>query len=309
MLDKKTIDRISIGIFLLICFISLIIILTPISSAISMDEIKNYQDISMNYAPLIEGKVPTINLGGVGADGTKYLRGDQIWSTVSAGAPTSASAVQISSDFYDASTNAIPGLLGVAISSGTVAAVGTTAAHPGVIAMKDSTTVAGGYKYGCTGAQLIAGGESFEVIFQTVSTSKSGTGRKMGWLDTAAGNTLPVDGIWFNISESSAGVMTLYGNTSSNNVRKGTLTAYTPASATWYRGIITINSAANLVTYTIYNEAGVSQWTDTVAASIPTGAGRDTAPCLIVAESTTAAGADLLRLDYVSWSILKVLTR
>ena len=32
-----------------------------------------------------DSKVPTVNLGGAGADNTKYLRGDQTWQTVSGG--------------------------------------------------------------------------------------------------------------------------------------------------------------------------------------------------------------------------------
>ena len=37
-------------------------------------------------APLDTGqKVPTINLGGSGADNTKYLRGDQTWQSIQGG--------------------------------------------------------------------------------------------------------------------------------------------------------------------------------------------------------------------------------
>lgn len=34
-----------------------------------------------SVATLIGGKIPTVNLGGAGADNTKYLRGDQTWAT------------------------------------------------------------------------------------------------------------------------------------------------------------------------------------------------------------------------------------
>jgi len=38
------------------------------------------------YAPLdSNSKIPTVNLGGSGADNTKYLRGDQTWQTISGG--------------------------------------------------------------------------------------------------------------------------------------------------------------------------------------------------------------------------------
>jgi len=214
---------------------------------------------------------------------------------------------RVFSEFYDPSTNAIPGFLGAAISSGTVGAVATTANHPGVIYMRDSTTAAGGYRYGCTGTQLIGGGETFEVVFQPVGV-RTTQGAKIGWADTTAANTLPVDGIWFNISGTGAAI-TLRGATSSNSVRSYTGTTYTPTTATWYRGTIGVNTAGTLVTYTIYNEAGASQWTDTVAANIPTGAGRDTSPCINVAESTTDAAANILVLDYVNWGSTRTLVR
>jgi hypothetical protein len=241
--------------------------------------------------------------------GTNY-NASYITSTYNAtydGNPTQTT--RVFSEFYDPSTNAIPGFLGVAISSGTVGAVATTANHPGVIYMRDSTTGAGGYRYGCagTGTQLIAGGETFEVVFQPVGV-RAAQRAQLGWSDAAAANTLPVDGIFFNISGSGAAIV-LRGNTSANSVRSGTATTYTPTTATWYRGTIVVNSDGTLVTYTIYNEAGASQWTDTVATNIPTGAGRDTIPCIIVAEGTTDAAADILRLDYVNWGSTRTLVR
>jgi hypothetical protein len=408
MLDKKTIDRISILIFLLICFIILIVLVPPVS-AITMQEIKQYQEpisagiftsisnyfnatnfvsyqnnasfsnpinftaysnftiisgaiynnntyitsglinetyattnnlsltnqsmklyvdsksgsmindsyatlvyVNGNFTPMVNNLTPTINLGGSGADNTKYLRGDQTWASPASGSdPTSKSTTLIWSDFNDiAVTTALPGLSGLAISSGTANIITpTTINHPGVVYMRDSTTAAGGYKYGCvaTGTWLIGGGETFEVVFQPVGV-RTTQGAKLGWADTQAGNTLPVDGIWFNIS-GNAGAIRLTGNTSANSVRSGTLTSYTLTTATWYRGTITVNSDATLVTYTIYNEAGAQQWADTVATNIPKVAPRDTSPCIIVAESTTDAAADILRLDYVRWGTTRTLVR
>jgi hypothetical protein len=216
---------------------------------------------------------------------------------------------RVFSEFYDPSINAIPGFLGVVISSGSVGAVATTVNHPGAIYMRDSTTGAGGYRYGCagTGTQLIGGGETFEVVFQPVGV-RTTQGAQIGWSDTAAANTLPVDGIWFNISGTGAAIV-LKGATSSNSARSYTGTSYTPTAATWYHGTIGVNTAGTLVTYTIYNEAGVSQWTDTVSGTIPTGAGRDTIPCIIVAESTTDAAANILVMDYVNWGSTRTLVR
>jgi hypothetical protein len=266
-------------------------------------------NVSMNYAPLVSGKVPTTNLGGAGADNTKYLRGDQTWQTVTASAPTSATAVVMSSDFYEPTTSAIPGLAGSAIGSGTTAVFATTAAHPGATTISDSTTAGGGYKYGCTatGNMLIAGGETFEFIFQT-NGNRNTVNTRVGWADTATGTALPVDGVYFNLTNV-AGAANWTGNTASNSNRAQTSTKYAGTAGTWYRGVISINAAANLVTYTIYNETGFSQWTDTLATNIPTGAGRDTSPCIIATEGSTDAAAVLLRPDYASWSIVRALTR
>jgi hypothetical protein len=265
-------------------------------------------NVSNNFAQLVGGKIPTAKLGGAGGDATTYLRGDQTWASPAGGSdPTAKTTTLIYSDFYDPGVNALPGLTGLAISSGTVAVVATTANHPGVIYMRDSTTAAGGYKYGCVATQLIGGGETFEVIFQPVGI-RATQHAKIGWADTAAAATQPVDGVFFNVTGTGAAI-SIVGNTSSNSVRSGTATSFAPTTATWYRGTITVNAGATLVTYAIYNEAGALQWTDTVSTNIPTGAGRDTAPCIIVSELTTDAAADILRLDYVRWGTTRSLTR
>ena len=266
-------------------------------------------NVSANFVPMVNQLAPTVNLGGAGADNTKYLRGDQTWQVVTASAPTSATAVVMSSDFYEPTINAVPGLLGVAIGSGTNVVFATTAPHPGVVAISDSTTAGGGYRYGCTatGNMLIAGGETFEFIFQT-NGIRNTQDIRVGWADTATGTALPVDGVWLNLTNV-AGAANWTGATASNSVYRTTASKFAGSAGTWYRGTIVINAAGILVTYTIYNEAGVSQWTDTLSTSIPTGAGRDTSPCIIATESTTVDSAVLLRPDYASWSITRALVR
>ena len=266
-------------------------------------------NVSANFVPMVNQLAPTVNLGGAGADNTKYLRGDQTWQAVTASAPTSATAVVMSSDFYEPTVNAVPGLLGAAIGSGTNVVFATTAPHPGVVAISDTTTAGGGYRYGCTatGNMLIAGGETFEFIFQT-NGIRNTQDIRVGWADTATGTALPVDGVWLNLTNV-AGAANWTGATASNSVRRTTASKFAGAAGTWYRGTIAINAAGTLVTYTIYNEAGVSQWTDTLSTSIPTGAGRDTSPCIIATESTTVDSAVLLRPDYASWSITRALVR
>jgi len=154
---------------------------------------------------------------------------------------------------------------------------------------------------------LIAGGETFEFIFQT-NGIRNTQDIRVGWADTATGTALPVDGVWLNLTNV-AGAANWTGATASNSVYRTTASKFAGSAGTWYRGTIAINAAGTLVTYTIYNEAGVSQWTDTLSTSIPTGAGRDTSPCIIATESTTVDSAVLLRPDYASWSITRALVR
>lgn len=287
----------------------------PISNIGSMNMTINMTGGSMNLTPnMTAGPAGSMNLTPnmtAGPAGSMNLT-PNMTANMTAGPggtdPTAKTTTLIYSDFYEAGlTTAIPGLTGLAISSGTSAVLATTANHPGVIYMRDSTTANGGFKYGCVGTQLIGGGETFQVVFQPVGV-RGNQSTQMGWSDTAAARTLPVDGVFFNISANGAAI-SLRGNTSANSVRSGTATAYTPTTATWYCGTIVVNSAGTLVTYTIYNEAGVQQWTDTVATNIPTGAGRDTSPCIIVAEGTTDAAANILVLDYVRWGSTRALVR
>jgi hypothetical protein len=130
----------------------------------------------------------------------------------------------------------------------------------------------------------------------------------MGWSDTSAAGVLPVDGIFFNVSGTGA-ALRLGGNTSSNSARSGTTTTYTPASGTWYRGTINVNSAASLATFTLYSESGGQLWTESISTNIPNSSGRETSPCIIVSEYTTDAAADIVWLDYVKWSVNRVLKR
>ena len=268
-------------------------------------------NVSMNFAPLVAGKVPTVNLGGAGAGAGNYLRGDQTWSAVVAGAPDRTSAVILSSDFYTPNIYAIPGLLGVLTGSGTIVATTTDKEHPGVVTLTDSATAPAGVYYGCvvTGNWLLGGGEHFETVFKMPANGYTPIDIRLGWADTIVGTTRPVDGVYFNITNSSlVNLRNLTGETAVSSVYKPTTTKYTYAPNTWYRGTIDLNAAGTLATFTLYDAAGAQLWTDT-QATLPTAAGRETSPCLIAMESTTSATSNLITLDYVQWSINRVLVR
>jgi hypothetical protein len=131
----------------------------------------------------------------------------------------------------------------------------------------------------------------------------------MGWSDSAVGATLPVDGVYFNISPD-AGLINFNGAAASNSVRLNTTPYYLTAS-TWYKGTIQmVNTPPSSAVYTLYSADGTTQlWTRTLTMSIPNTSGRDTSPCIIATEGTTDAAANILILDYTRWITDRSLTR
>jgi hypothetical protein len=78
---------------------------------------------------------------------------------------------------------------------------------------------------------------------------------------------------------------------------------------TWYTGIIEVNAAGTLVTFSLVNDAETVLWTDTVNANIPTAAGRETGFGVIAGETSVDAAADIIHLDYLRMEINRTLTR
>lgn len=221
---------------------------------------------------------------------------------------TRKSAFIIESDFYSANANsACPGLLGAATSSGTCAVVASDANHPGVVYLRDSTTANGNYRFMSEiSAFRLAGGEKALFTFQTRGVRSTATAR-MGWQDATA-ITAPTDGVWFEVVNNGT-ISTLVGRAKNNAGPSTTASAYTMALNTWYTGVIELNAAGTLVTFSLFDDAGTSLWTDTVAANIPTASGRETGFGVLAGESTTDAAADIIHLDYLRMEINRVLTR
>lgn len=176
--------------------------------------------------------------------------------------------------------------------------------HPG-IALFSSAAVAntGAYIAGWQQAILIAGGERATFVFQLINTNAAILSR-FGFMDVF-NNAAPVDGIWLDVNN-----ITLTGKTSNNTVTSTTASSYAAlATGTWYRGEIEVNDDATLVTFYLYDCATQALlWSDTLAANIPTAAGRETghAAC---AYRTTAVATNLIYLDYLSFICTRPLTR
>ena len=67
-------------------------------------------------------------------------------------------------------------------------------------------------------------------------------------------------------------------------------------------------SASNLVTYTLFDAAGASLWTDTTTTNIPTAAGREVGAG-VTAYKTTAGTVNLIDIDYMNAYEFNALTR
>lgn len=213
----------------------------------------------------------------------------------------------IETDFLYNGTLQIPGMLGAALSSGTCAVVAGEANHPGIVSLSDSTTANGGYNFATAmNAILLSGGEKAVFVFKPVSLRAAASFR-LGWMDSVAVQTSPTDGVFFK-SIANGTAITIIGMCVSNAV-SGSTPAYTLTANTWYRGEIEINDAGTLVTFTIYSEAGAQLWQQTLAANIPTGAGRQTGFAVMAGETSTDAAAVIVQLDYLSMFKNKTLVR
>lgn len=221
-------------------------------------------------------------------------------------------AMVFEGDFYDA-TYAIPGVLGAALSNGSVSSSATsTKDHPGVISITDSTTANGGYKYLTEGSQfLLYGGERCEFVFNLGSGAARTTAiTRLGFQDGATIDATVTDGVWLNIVGDGTKA-TISGKANDNTGVATTATTYTAEiDGTWYRGIIELNANASIASFAIKTcSNGLQVWGDTLNTKIPTGAGRHTGWGVIAGETTTDAGSVICRLDYANMSIDRTLVR
>jgi hypothetical protein len=104
-----------------------------------------------------------------------------------------------------------------------------------------------------------------------------------------------VDGAYLEVASTGVGT----GKTASKSTRSTTATTYTLSTATWYRLLIVLDSAAARVDFYLYNDAGTQLWTNNLTTNIPTASGRETGAAVIGTNSGTSA-TDLYHLDWVA---------
>jgi hypothetical protein len=213
----------------------------------------------------------------------------------------------VETDFLNTTSPFAQGLTGSAISSGTLVQIAAEPNHPGIVELRDSTTANGGYRImtDVLGFRL-AGGEKFVCVFQMRGVRSTAVCR-IGFQDSTSA-TVPVDGVYLNVVGNGT-TLTTTGISRSNNTQSATASTHSTANNTWYACIIELNAAATQVTFSIYTEAGVLDWSDTVSTNIPTASGRETGAGVYVGESSTDAAAGIIRLDYLRIESSKTLVR
>ena len=210
----------------------------------------------------------------------------------------------IEQDFLHVSTSAYNQIQATAVSSGTQVVVTGNANHPGIVALRDSTTANGGYLISTNlNALLLAGGEKATFVFQDRNTTTRATAWiRLGFFDSGT-SALPTDAAFIQIQ---GGV--LQGICRNNNTPTATGTTFTVTQNTWYSATIEVISTL-LVRFTVFSESGTQLWTSDVTTNIPTAAGRETGFGAMVYETTTDAPADILHLDYLKFEINRTLVR
>lgn len=158
-----------------------------------------------------------------------------------------------------------------ALQAATIGAINGTAKHPGVAKYTSHASNANsGVRFNLSGSNkiLLAGGEKATFIFSTGDVVDNVT-RRFGFLDNTDQNA-PTDGVYFKQTGDA-----LTGQTANNTTISTTGTSYTITTNTWYRGVVELNTACTLATFTLYaDDSDTVLWTDTLATNIPTGAGR-----------------------------------
>jgi hypothetical protein len=214
------------------------------------------------------------------------------------------SALVIETDFYNNTSPFSQGLIGAAISSGTITEIASEPDHPGVVALRDSTTANGGYRITtAVTAFRLAGGEKFVCVFKR-NTTRTTVQFRMGFQDSAS-VTAPVDGVYLNYVAASG---TIQAITRNNNTQTIAASTYTLPNNTWHAATIEVNSPTE-ADFKIFNSSGEQVWSERITTNIPTAAGRETGAGVIATESSTDAAADILLLDYIRVEVNRVLTR
>lgn len=206
------------------------------------------------------------------------------------------------SEFYGSAVAQLAPFTTTAIGTGTAASVLGVANHPGIWRIASGAGANTGHIISSGGitSVLIGGGEIAEFIVSFPTTTALIA--ILGFDDTAAIGAA-TDGAYIQVTATS-----LDGRTRNNGVTSQTATSFTITANTWYRAKVVVNSTATQVDFYLYDSTGALLWTDLLTTNIPTAAGRET--CFSAkAYKTTITAANMMDLDWMSYSNTKVLVR
>lgn len=205
-------------------------------------------------------------------------------------------------------TNNSEGYLISNISNGNITNTASTREHIGVVSINDSTTINGGaIMFGAnflTNPYTIYGDEKITCILKAVDGRTSTTGM-IGFTDNLVAAGLPANGVYLYFSGDGTNML-VDGRTSSASTSGITLSNYTLSANTWATAIVELDTSATTATFSLYDDDGVSLWSDTLSSNIPT------APVNYVVRfnnSSTDAAQSMLYVDYTSFEINRTLNR
>jgi hypothetical protein len=206
-------------------------------------------------------------------------------------------------EFTVASSTSFDPFLGTAISSGTIAAGTSDTTHIGVMGLRDSTTVYGGYMIRTDATTLLlSGNENATFIFRQ-NTIRPNATFQLGFFDNG-NNASTTDGCFFLVRNTS--IANLTASCANNRIWTNSTDGIIITNAAWYMGTINVNTGVTEVNFTLYNNLNNPIWSSLITTNIPKLAGRETGFGAIVWESTADAAADIVQLDYMA---LKVYNR
>lgn len=189
-----------------------------------------------------------------------------------------------------------------AAAGGSIANQTGTLNHPGVVRFSSGSVANTGYYSNIgqanTGQFVLGGGERYEVIF-SVPTNSTNINVFMGVHSLSSWGT-PINAICLYYIG-----LDLSGNNASAGNGSVTQTHYTMTAGVWYHGVIQVNDARTLVTYSLYSEAGTLLWTDSLGTFIPTAG---ITPCAF-AYKDASTSTPLIDLDYQSFAVNRTLAR
>jgi hypothetical protein len=201
-----------------------------------------------------------------------------------------------------AATMCYPYFLGSALASGTLANPLGTPMHPGSITFLSTTAASSGYRFTTdVTAFWLNGSEEFRFSMNlTGDTVGNNSLIRIGFLDSIS-TAAVADGVYFQIYTNASGAYA-QGYTANNSVYNFT-SNYSLTNNTWANYKIDINPNASNVTFSIYNDAAVLLWNQTLVRTATTGvpiaAGRQTGAGFTAYRVTAGTARVIGQIDYM----------